>query len=82
MQKRLSPILLGLVLWFVIAVFYFVSGLPMWENQSPDGNSYVLGWRTGLVLFLLMVATQFVSHACLRWHHKRRSSSGDVDVER
>jgi sterol desaturase/sphingolipid hydroxylase (fatty acid hydroxylase superfamily) len=75
MQKKLSPILLGLALWVVLALVYFVSGLPMWENQSPDGNSYLLGWRTILVLFLLMVATQSVSYVCLRWLHKRRSSS-------
>jgi hypothetical protein len=82
MKKHMSSIMLGSMLWIGIALVYFMSGLPMWEDQSPDGNSYLLGWKTVLVLSLLMVATQSVSYVFLRWLRNRRSSSVEADIKR
>lgn len=80
MRRVLSRIVLGTAMWLVIALLDVGTGCAMWEDQSPDGNSYLLGWRTALVLSLLMLAAQSVSYVWSRWHHKQSPHSIEQEL--
>ena len=41
------------------------AGLPLWEVQSED-SSYVLGWRSAVVLFAVLLVSQCVSYLIFR----------------
>ena len=72
-------VFLGLALAVVAVNFYF-SSLPMWEYRAEDG-SYVLGWRTAIVLLLIVVATQWISHLLFREIRRSREKSRRRSVE-
>jgi hypothetical protein len=64
--SRLSMrILLGIVCLMVLAYVWLYLG-PFWESLTPDGNSFVLTWRTAVAFALLFVATQWASFALFR----------------
>ena len=58
-------ILLGIFCSLVVAYVFIYFGL-FWESQSPDGNSYILTWRSALVFALIVGATQWISLAMFR----------------
>jgi hypothetical protein len=65
--KSLLQIFSGLVSSVAIIALYIFTGVPMWEHQSPDGNSYILGWRTAIVFLVLFAITQWISLLAFRW---------------
>ena len=67
MLKTTLKILCGLVLGVCISVAYVKLGFPLWEEQSPDGNSYIIGWRSAVVFILLLAATQYSTFLVFRW---------------
>jgi hypothetical protein len=63
---RLSlQILLVIFCSLVVAYVFLYLGL-FWESQSPDGNSYILTWRSALVFALIVGATQWTSLVMFR----------------
>jgi hypothetical protein len=63
---RLSlQIFLGIFCSVVVAYVFLYLGL-FWESQSPDGNSYILTWRSALVFALIVGATQWTSLVMFR----------------
>jgi hypothetical protein len=58
-------ILLGIFCSLVVAYVFLYLGL-FWESQSPDGNSYILTWRSALVFVLIVGATQWTSFVMFR----------------
>jgi hypothetical protein len=58
-------ILLGIFCSLVFAYVLLNLG-PFWESQSPDGNSYLLSWRSALVFALIVGATQWASLVLFR----------------
>jgi hypothetical protein len=81
MENRMLQIGVGLVLWVAViwAILYVpipwfwadepgvYRPLPLfWETQAPD-QSYLLTWRrSGVVLLILLIGTQWLSRTILR----------------
>jgi hypothetical protein len=65
-DRRVSlQIFLGIFCSLVFAYVLLYLG-PFWESQSPDGNSYLLSWRSALVFALIVGATQWTSFVMFR----------------
>jgi hypothetical protein len=61
MQKLVLPVLFGLVLCAVFAACLIYSSLDFsWEARNLDGSSSIT-WRSGIVLLLLITASQWIS---------------------
>lgn len=66
----------GVIIGLGIAISWLDSEVPLWESRSPDGPYYVLGWRTAVILLLLLCAAQWLSFAIFR-KIKRTTPLGD-----
>jgi hypothetical protein len=68
-MKTLLQVLVGLTLCSVIAyALIYHSSIPLlWEHEEPlDPFVYSLTWRSGVMLGLLLVATQAISFILFR----------------
>jgi hypothetical protein len=76
-MKTLLQVLVGLVLCTVIGYVLIYSSFPLfWEYEEPlQPHVYSLTWRSGVVLGLLLVATQAISFILFRRIRFRRKSA-------
>ena len=67
----------GVVLSVGAVWAWLESGLPLWEVQSED-SSYVLGWRSAVVLVAVLLVSQFVSYLIfrpfIRWSERPKNA--------
>jgi hypothetical protein len=67
-MKTLLQVLVGLALCAVLGYVLIYSNFPMsWEHEEPlQPHVYSLTWRSGVMLGLLLVATQAISFILFR----------------
>jgi len=66
--KTLLQVLAGLALCAIIGCVLIYSGIPIfWEHEEPlDPGVYSITWRSGVMLGLLLTATQAISFILFR----------------
>jgi flagellar basal body-associated protein FliL len=81
-MKTILQVLFGLALCAVAGyVLIYYSKVPLlWEHEELlDPGVYSLTWRSGVVLVLLLAATQgisFLVFRCVHWGHTRTPDTG------
>jgi len=74
-MKTILQVLFGLALCVGIGVALIYSSLPIfWEHEDLQPHVYSLTWRSGVMLVLLLAATQgisFLVFSCVRWGRAR-----------
>ena len=74
-MKTVLQVLVGLVLCVGIGAVLIYSSLPIfWEHEDLQPHVYSFTWRSGVMLVLLLAATQGISFLVfrrLRWGRAR-----------
>jgi hypothetical protein len=65
-MRTTLQVLFGLILWAAVLVTLIYSPLPLfWEHEDAP-HVYTLTWRSGVISFLLLVASQWLAVKILR----------------
>jgi len=80
-MKTILQVLVGLALCAVIGYALAYSSMPFfWEHEEPlQPHVCSITWRSGVVLVLLLAATQgisFLVFRCVHWGHTRTPDTG------
>lgn len=72
--KVFFQVLAGLAMGAAVSVWLVYSSVPIfWEHEDPQQHDvYSLTWRSALMFFLIVAATQGFSFLMFRWRRKPR----------
>ena len=65
-MRTTLQVLFGLILWVTVSVAAIYSPFPLpWEREDSP-HAYTLTWRSGIISFLLLVASQWLAAKIFR----------------
>lgn len=75
-MRTFFQVVLGVALFFGITAVVVYSTFPLFWEYQDQPFVYSITWRSGIVLFLLVIVTQWISRLAFCWIGRLRSRTG------
>jgi hypothetical protein len=66
-MRKVFQIALGAALCIAIAVPLIYSSFPLFWEHEDEPHVYSITWRSGVVVLVIVLLTQWISHLIFRW---------------
>jgi len=70
-MRKVFQIALGAVLCIAVVAPLIYSSLPLFWEHEDEPYVYSITWRSGVVVLVLLLVTQWISHLIFRWVSQR-----------